>query len=355
MAEQLIKGVDVSHHQNDRAAIDWAKVVAAGYEFAMVKLTEGSTFVDPCGVANVNDARSAGMKYVGGYHFAHFNSVDDAKIEAAHFNEVASGLNLDFVVLDIEHKEAQGDLSDAVSAFLDAVSANGKPVLYSYTAFIKAHLGGAKLVKYPLWIARYGVSDPGSNGAWGANWSIWQHDSQAIVDGISGNCDVNVAKAEFLASVVPKPTPAPVVVKPAPKPVAHKPAPAPTHVEWRNYVIKSGDTLSELAVKYDTTVAALQAHNHIKHADDIFAGHTIQVPEKVADNVSKQSIVSYPGHVIARNSADKHNVERVQRAVDAKVDGVFGAKTEAAVKAYQKRHGLTVDGVVGPKTWAKLF
>jgi len=35
-------------------------------------------------------------------------------------------------------------------------------------------------------------------------------------------------------------------------------------------------------------------------------------------------------------------------------DGKFGANTEKAVKAFQKDHGLTVDGVVGAKTWAAL-
>jgi peptidoglycan hydrolase-like protein with peptidoglycan-binding domain len=37
-----------------------------------------------------------------------------------------------------------------------------------------------------------------------------------------------------------------------------------------------------------------------------------------------------------------------------KVDGVFGAKTEAAVRGFQGAVGTTVDGIVGPITWRAL-
>lgn len=36
------------------------------------------------------------------------------------------------------------------------------------------------------------------------------------------------------------------------------------------------------------------------------------------------------------------------------VDAIFGPKTEAAVKSFQKAHGLTQDGIVGPNTWLHL-
>ena len=39
---------------------------------------------------------------------------------------------------------------------------------------------------------------------------------------------------------------------------------------------------------------------------------------------------------------------------DLAVDGQFGAKTEAAVRAFQDKFLATTDGIVGLKTWWAL-
>ena len=53
------------------------------------------------------------------------------------------------------------------------------------------------------------------------------------------------------------------------------------------------------------------------------------------------------------------SVKALQKALDANgakltVDGIFGPRTESAVKAFQSKHHLTVDGIVGPATWKAL-
>ena len=47
-------------------------------------------------------------------------------------------------------------------------------------------------------------------------------------------------------------------------------------------------------------------------------------------------------------------VALLKEGFDVATDGVFGANTRDAVIAYQKKHGLTPDGIAGPATSAKL-
>src|ERR1700738_4626283 len=67
-----------------------------------------------------------------------------------------------------------------------------------------------------------------------------------------------------------------------------------------------------------------------------------------------------PGQPTIAPGATGEAVRRLQRALrrtpnlGLAVDGVFGPKTETAVKDFQQGAGVAVDGIVGPLTWAAL-
>lgn len=79
-------------------------------------------------------------------------------------------------------------------------------------------------------------------------------------------------------------------------------------------------------------------------------------PEKEPASTGKP-VVTYP---TIRQGASGEVVVQLQffLAQDGsglQIDGVFGSGTASAVRAFQKRYGLVVDGIVGPKTWTKLL
>ena len=69
------------------------------------------------------------------------------------------------------------------------------------------------------------------------------------------------------------------------------------------------------------------------------------------------SIQPFP---LVRTGDRDHPVRTLQYLLRARnhpvtVDGIFGAKTDAAVRAFQMDKHLAVDGIVGPNTWSALI
>ncbi|MGP1384890.1 MAG: peptidoglycan-binding domain-containing protein [Thainema sp.] len=70
---------------------------------------------------------------------------------------------------------------------------------------------------------------------------------------------------------------------------------------------------------------------------------------------------------VLRSGSRNEHVERLQRVFSGfdnliyplyhagPIDGIFGPKTEAAVKVFQGEYRLVVDGIVGPQTWMALY
>ncbi len=57
---------------------------------------------------------------------------------------------------------------------------------------------------------------------------------------------------------------------------------------------------------------------------------------------------------VSRGPGTQPNVRALQRFLGVQ-EAVFGDRTIAAVRRYQRMHDLKVDGVVGPKTWAVVL
>ena len=69
--------------------------------------------------------------------------------------------------------------------------------------------------------------------------------------------------------------------------------------------------------------------------------------------------VPYPG-VVIRQGDSGGAVRLIQQKLRGEgetltADGKFGAKTAEAVRRYQKRNSLAIDGSVGSATWEKMF
>lgn len=56
-----------------------------------------------------------------------------------------------------------------------------------------------------------------------------------------------------------------------------------------------------------------------------------------------------------RNYINPHATKIAQELLGVEVDGLCGPKTDAAIRSFQKAHGLIVDGIVGLNTWKVLI
>lgn len=190
----MLNGIDISSWQGD---IDLA---ALGLDFAIMKATEGTDYVNPYCDPKVEQAKSLGLKW-GFYHFA---TGGDAVAEADYFvDNCANYFGNGIPVLDFE--------ADAISrgagwakAFLDRVYERTgiRALIYMSQSVTVQYDWSAVAANHGLWVAMYpNVLHPGfeydadftaSTGAWDFV-AIWQYCSDGRLPGYSSNLDLNHA------------------------------------------------------------------------------------------------------------------------------------------------------------------
>ena len=202
---ETVAGIDVSHHEG---AIDWARVAGAGVGFAVIKATQGVTFVDPLFADNWEQAGRAGLVR-GAYHY--FRPEDDPAAQADFLLATAGPPAYGDLPLAIDLETASGLPADAVVArartFLARLAERtGRlPLVYTSRAFFTGALGGpAGFERYPLWAASWQASCPSIPDAPWRDWVLWQSSSTGAVAGIAGAVDLdrfNGSLAELRAFV----------------------------------------------------------------------------------------------------------------------------------------------------------
>lgn len=80
-----------------------------------------------------------------------------------------------------------------------------------------------------------------------------------------------------------------------------------------------------------------------------------ETPDGIIGALTWRQIAENAPVVSTRKNTRTLYAKAAQILVGVTPDGIFGAKTKAAVAAYQAAAGLHVDGVVGVKTWTALI
>lgn len=256
-------GIDVSEWQGE---IDYSSVANDGIEVVYIRSSEGTTYIDPYFKTNYQRAKANNLK-VGFYHYMIARSVEEAQQEATFFASVISGAEADCkLAMDFE---SFGELSveqinEISFAFLRKTEElTGKEmVVYSNTNDAINIFSQELANNYPIWVAEYGVEEPINNGKWNT-WVGFQYTDRGEINGINGYVDKDkFTKEIFLSDTTTIPN--------------------NTGTDASNsnnvYIVQRGNTLSQIANRYGTTVRNIARLNDIQNPNYIYVGQRLIIP-----------------------------------------------------------------------------
>ncbi|MDD2402103.1 MAG: peptidoglycan-binding protein [Clostridia bacterium] len=129
------------------------------------------------------------------------------------------------------------------------------------------------------------------------------------------------------------------------------------------YIVQVGDTLGIIAQKFGTTVYTLVRENNIVNPDIIYVGQVLIISAGTMPTPIPPPIFPTPVPgvcpLLQRGSRGTAVIQLQRLLTNAganpgAIDGIFGAKTVAAVRLIQTRKGIAVTGVVDMRTWEAL-
>lgn len=276
-SNEIYDGIDISEWQGD---IDFAEVKDSGIDIVYIKSSEGSRYIDPYFRSNYNSAKENNLN-IGFYHFLTARTEAEAINEARFFSSVINGLDVDCrLAMDFEvfNGLSLTQINDISLAFLSEVeNLTGKEVVVYSDAFnARATFSSRIASEYPVWVAEYGSSEP-ENGQWSA-WIGFQYTNQGRVSGISGFVDRDYFTPDIFLSDNST--------------IAVPDASTPS-VNTEYVIVKRGDTLSQIALRYNTSYQYLAKINNVSNPNLIFVGERIYVPTLENSNLGDTSHVLY--------------------------------------------------------------
>jgi len=278
-SETTYNGIDVSEYQG---YVNYNLVRDSGIEIVYIRTSEGTNFIDPYFRENYNNAKAAGLK-VGFYHYVTSRSPSEAVIEADYFASVINGTSPDcLLAMDFEYFGglASYEVNAISRAFLERLEeVTGKRAIVYSDAYNAGNVFDSSLSSYPLWIAEYGVNEPELYRNW-SSWTGFQYSDTGRISGINGYVDLdrftedifldnNDAISSGGNNVLPQNGGTDVTI-----------------------TVVAGDTLAELAYKYGTTVESIVRLNNIQNPNLIYVGQrlTIRTTENVQGNENSSTM-----------------------------------------------------------------
>jgi hypothetical protein len=152
----------------------------------------------------------------------------------------------------------------------------------------------------------------------------------------------------------------------APRPGGSTTTPAkPPASTTSTYTVKKGDTLSGIADRYKTTVAALVKLNSLKDPDQLAVGQKLKVPSTAASKPTAQPLEPFPGAAFFHGGRHSRIITAMGKRLVAEGCGKYRSGPgpnwtnvdRSSYAAWQKKLGYSgagADGIPGKASWEAL-